>query len=223
MDRLEALRTELDPTGEHVFIHPLDVTDAASCAAFCAATEARLGGVDILINNAGLAQGLDPVLGTPEEAVQTMLDTNITGVLRLTRALVPGMLERGFGQVVFLGSIAGRYFYEGGSIYCATKHAIRAIAGALRLELTGKPIRVNTIEPGMVETEFSQVRFGGDIARAAQVYAGLTPLVAEDIADCILWVCTRPAHVNIDDMLVTPIDQGFTVKVHRELWENSAP
>lgn len=216
LDRLESIRAALDLAPERVITLPLDVQSAESCTAFCKAIEERLGGCDILINNAGLAVGLDPLLSNDPVDVQRVMDTNIMGVVRLTQGLVPGMLAKGGGHVVMLGSIAGRYFYAGGALYCASKAAVKSIAGALRLELNGQPIRISTIEPGMVETEFSEVRFEGDAARAAAVYSGMTPLTAEDIAETILWVCSRPKHVVIDDLLITPLDQAYTVKVHRE-------
>lgn len=215
LDRLEALRKSLGLTEDRLLISALDVQSAASCTDFVQQIHERFGGTDILINNAGLAVGLDPLSRTTDADAATVLDTNIMGVVRLTRDLLPRMLERGHGHIVMLGSIAGRYFYEGGAMYCASKHAIRAIAGALRLELCGQPVRITTIEPGMVETEFSEVRFGGDAVRAQQVYSGMTPLTADDIAEAIHWICTRPEHVVIDDLLITPRDQAYTVKVHR--------
>ena len=216
-DRLKALAEEIRAEYDvDVIYGPLDVTSDESVDFTVASIKEKFGGCDILINNAGYAEGVDPFLATGVEQAQGMFETNVIGVLRLTRALVPGMIEQGSGQVVMLGSIAGRYFYEGGSIYCATKHALKAITGSLRLELVGTPIRINSIEPGMVETEFSIVRFRGDEDRADQVYEGIEPLTAADIAECIYWVCNRPAHVNIDDMLITPIAQGYTVKVARD-------
>ncbi|HYE77039.1 MAG TPA: SDR family NAD(P)-dependent oxidoreductase [bacterium] len=215
LDRLDLLAAELqESVAAEVFTHPLDVTDPGSIKDFTEAVHLHYGQVDILVNNAGLAVGVDPVLQATDEAWVAMLDTNVLGVLRLTRAVVPGMVARGRGHVVMLGSIAGRYFYEGGSVYCGTKWALRAITGALRIELNGTPIRISSIDPGMVETEFSVVRLGAQ-EKADKVYAGMTPLAPADIADCILWACTRPSHVNIDEILVQPVDQAYTVKVAR--------
>lgn len=189
----------------------LDVTDAASVESFCASiTSCRL-----LVNNAGGALGLEPVAEADEENWRRMYDANVLGVMRMTRRLLPLLVASGDGHVITIGSIAGIEPYPGGAGYNAAKHAVRAVMDVLRMELLGKPVRVSEIDPGMVETEFSVVRFGGDESRAAQVYEGLTPLTAEDIADCIAWVATRPSHVDIDQMVVRPRDQARATLVHR--------
>jgi len=190
---------------------PLDVTDEASVGTFCAEVpECR-----VLVNNAGGALGADPVADADLEGWQRMYDANVLGVVRMTRALLPALEASGDGVVVVIGSIAGLEPYEGGAGYNAAKHAARAVRTVLRYELVGRPVRVTEIDPGMVETEFSVVRFGGDEARAAQVYEGMTPLSAEDVAECVSWVVARPAHVNVDQLVVLPRDQASARRVAR--------
>ena len=172
--------------------------------------------IDILVNNAGLSRGLDPLQEGHIEDWEEMIDTNVKGLLYVTRAVVPGMLTRGAGHVVNIGSTAGHMTYPKGAVYCATKAAENRITEGLRQDLLGTPLRVTTIDPGMVETEFSKVRFHGDEARAAKVYQGLTPLAASDIADAILWAVTRPAHVNIAEVLLTSMDQANSLLFNRQ-------
>lgn len=199
----------------------LDVTDPASVERFVAAARATAaerassGHVDLLVNNAGLSLGLDPIATARDEDWETMFRTNVMGVLRLTRALLPDLVASGDGHVVDLGSIAGFETYPGGAGYTASKHALRAVTRTLRLELLGQPVRVTEISPGLVETEFSLVRFGGDRERAAATYAGMEPLLAADVADCVVWAVTRPSHVNIDEIVVRPRDQAAATLVHR--------
>ena len=208
VDRLDEVARSI---GGSARVHPLDVTDAASVDAFCAAVpECRL-----LVNNAGGALGLTPVADADEEQWRWMYEANVIGVLRMTRALLPKLIASGDGHVITIGSIAGIEPYPGGAGYNAAKHAVRAVMDVLRMELLGEPVRVSEIDPGMVETEFSIVRFGGDEARAAKVYEGVTPLIADDIADCIAWVATRPSHVDIDQLVVRPRDQARATMVHR--------
>lgn len=176
----------------------------------------RWQAVDILINNAGLVKGMEPEWAVTAADVDTMIDTNIKGLLAMTRLCVPGMLERGHGHVINLGSVAGREAYPGGSVYCATKSAVRALSRGLKMDLLGTPIRVTSIDPGMVETEFSVVRFDGDQTKAREVYAGMMPLAAEDIADAALYAATRPPHVNISELFIMPTDQAAARMVHRE-------
>ena len=206
MDRLEELAREVGGTAV-----PLDVTNAASVDAFAA----RVDHCDVLVNNAGGALGLSPVAEADEEHWRWMYDANVLGTMRVTRALLPQLIASGDGVLVNVGSIAGLEVYDGGAGYTAAKHALRAVTETLRRELLGQPVRVTEIDPGAVETEFSIVRFGGDTDRAAQVYAGMTPLVAEDVADCIVWAVTRPSHVNIDQIVVKPRDQATAQRVHR--------
>jgi NADP-dependent 3-hydroxy acid dehydrogenase YdfG len=195
---------------------PVDVRDLDSIEAFARAVDAKYPAVEVLINNAGLAAGLQPLAdGSDDDWVQ-MMETNVLGLLRVTKAMLP-LLRRGpRAHIVNLGSVAGFEVYPGGVGYTASKHAVRAITRTLRLELLGEPIRVTEIEPGMVETEFSLVRFKGDQQRAATVYQGMKPLTGADVADCIVWAVTRPPHVNIDEMVVRPIAQATTRDVARK-------
>ena len=190
---------------------PLDVTDEDSVAAFAAVVSR----CDLLVNNAGGAFGLDSIATADLELWQQMYDVNVLGTIRVTKALLPKLVASGNGQVIVIGSIAAHQPYPGGGGYNAAKHAEAAVTRVLRLELLGQPVRVCEIDPGMVETEFSLVRFEGDQARADAVYAGMTPLTADDIADTITWVATRPAHVNVDQITITPIDQAGAQQVHR--------
>ena len=205
-DRLQALAEEVGATAL-----ALDVTDPASVEAFRAAVADRHGHADLLVNNAGL----DPVADGDERDWQAMLDTNVLGLLRVTRAFLPLLRAAPHAHVVNLGSIAGFEVYPGGAGYTASKHAVRAITGTLRLELNGEPIRVTEVAPGMVETEFSLVRFHGDAERAEAVYAGVQPLTAEDVADCIVWAATRPPHVDVDLIVVRPVAQAAAHLVAR--------
>jgi NADP-dependent 3-hydroxy acid dehydrogenase YdfG len=206
LERLEALAAEIG--GEAI---SLDVTDPVSVAAFVAALES----CDVLINNAGGALGLDPLAEADEEQWLQMYESNVMGQMRMTRALLPRLIESGDGHVVGITSIAAIEPYVGGAGYNAAKHAQRATLRVLRQELLGQPVRVTEIAPGMVETEFSLVRFGGDEAAAARVYDGMQPLSAEDVAECIRWALTQPPHVNIDEIIVRPRDQATATGVHR--------
>jgi 3-hydroxy acid dehydrogenase / malonic semialdehyde reductase len=172
--------------------------------------------IDILINNAGLSRGLSKLPAGDVNDWEEMIDTNIKGLLYLTRAITPGMIERQRGHVVNIGSIAGRQTYPAGNVYCATKAAVRAISEGLKIDLLGTPVRVTNIDPGMVETEFSAVRFHGDWEKADRVYQGLTPLTAVDVAETILFALTRPAHVNISDILLVPTAQATASLVDRQ-------
>ena len=207
--RLDRLREVAEPIGATAV--PLDVTDTASVEAFCA----EVPDCRLLVNNAGGALGRDPVGQADEEQWRWMYDANVLGAMRMTRALLPALERSGDGHVVMIGSIAGLEPYVGGAGYNAAKFGLRAVTKVLRLELVGRPIRVTEIDPGMVETEFSLVRFGGDAEKAAAVYEGAVPLTADDVADCIAWAATRPSHVNIDSMLVMPRDQAAAGVVHR--------
>ncbi|MBD1916401.1 MULTISPECIES: SDR family oxidoreductase [Cyanophyceae] len=172
--------------------------------------------IDILINNAGLSRGLDKQYEAPLDDWEAMIDTNIKGLLYVTRAVVPGMVARGRGYVVNVGSIAGRQTYPGGSVYCATKAAVRSLSEGLKLDLLGTPVRVTNIDPGLVETEFSLVRFDGDRDRAQGVYQGMTPLTGDDVADVIVFAVTRPAHVNVSDVMLMPTAQASVFHTHRQ-------
>ncbi len=208
-DRLDTLAKEIGGTAL-----TLDVTDQASVDELAEAVpECR-----VLVNNAGGAKGLDPIENANPDDWAWMYDVNVLGTLRVTKAMLPALVRSGAGHVVVMSSTAGRIVYEGGAGYTAAKHGATALAETLRLELSGKPVRVSEIAPGMVRTdEFGLVRFGGDAEKAASVYAGVRePLTAEDIADCVGWVVTRPPHVDIDLLVVKPLAQAAQHKVHRE-------
>lgn len=172
--------------------------------------------IDILVNNAGLSRGLDKLYMGRIDDWEEMIDTNVKGLLYITRSVVPGMVVRGRGHVINLGSTAGELTYPSGAVYCATKAAERSINDGLRQDVLGTPIRVTTVDPGMVETDFSLVRFHGDKDRASKVYKGIEALKAEDVAEAILWAATRPAHVNIARVLLTPVQQANSLLFHRE-------
>lgn len=209
-ERIEALAAEIGGTAV-----TCDVTDDAQVAALAARVGPRL---DLLLNNAGGALGTDSVATSDPDGWRQMYEVNVIGSLLVTKALLPALVASGAGTLINLGSIAGHLTYEGGAGYTAAKHAVAAMTETLRLELNGKPVRVTEIAPGMVRTdEFSLVRFGGDTEKADAVYAGVRePLVAEDIADTITWVATRPQHVNIDLLVIKPLAQAAPHKVHRE-------
>lgn len=189
----------------------LDVTDPGSVAAFAA----ELDACAILVNNAGGAKGFAPVAAADDEEWRWMYEANVLGLVRMTRALLPLLERSGDGHVVNVGSIAGFEVYRNGGGYTAAKHAVRAVTRTLRLELLGHPVRVTEVMPGMVDTEFSLVRLG-DAERARGIYAGMTPLHADDVADCIAWAVTRPSHVNVDEIVVRPRDQATATEVSRQ-------
>ena len=192
---------------------PLDVTDEASSAAFVEAAVAELGGLDILFNNAGLALGRVPFEDSSEEVEATVVHTNVDGVLRITRLCLPHV--RDGGHVLFMGSVAGRQAYPHGASYIASKFAVRGFSYALREDLLGRPIRVTTVDAGLVETEFSLVRFGWDREKADAVYDGLDPVTPDEIADCVLFALTRPLHVNVDEIVIKALAQSSGARVVR--------
>lgn len=216
-DRLTDLVREVETNGGSATAVGCDVTSDESVARLAAAAAAAPGPVTLLVNNAGGARGLDPVETGAVGDWQWMYDVNVLGTLRVTQALLPALVSSGAGTIVVVSSTAGFTVYEGGGGYAAAKHAQTAVAGTLRLELCGRPVRVVEIDPGMVRTEeFSLVRFGGDADRADAVYAGVSePLVADDVADCVAWCATRPQHVNVDRLVVRPLAQAAQHKVHR--------
>ncbi|MBD8606727.1 SDR family NAD(P)-dependent oxidoreductase [Aeromicrobium sp. CFBP 8757] len=209
-DRIETLAAEIGGTAV-----TCDVTDETQVAALAEAVGPSL---DLLLNNAGGALGVDPVSAADADDWRRMFEVNVIGTLLVTKALLPALVASGAGTLVNLGSTAGHITYEGGGGYTAAKHGVTAMTETLRLELNGQPVRVTEIAPGMVRTdEFSLNRFGGDEARADAIYAGVRePLVAEDVADAIVWVATRPHHVNVDLMVIKPLAQAAQHKVHRE-------
>lgn len=216
-ERLQKLAPELRKAGaEAVHTFPLDVRDAAQVAGSIEALPEEWKPIDILINNAGLSRGLEKLHQGNIQDWDEMIDTNVKGLLYVTHAVLPGMVARGRGHVINLGSTAGELTYPGGAVYCGTKTAERAINDGMRQDLLGTPVRVTTIDPGAVETEFSEVRFHGDKERAEKVYAGWIPLQAVDVADAMVWVVTRPPHVNIARILLTSIDQANTILFNKK-------
>ena len=193
----------------------VDVTDPASSERFVSAAVEQLGGVDILFNNAGLALGRAPFDESTEEDESAVFNTNVNGLVRITRLTLPHI--RDGGHIVNMGSVAGRQAYENGASYVTSKFAVRGFTYALREDLLGRPIRITTVDAGLVETEFSVVRFKGDTEKADAVYKGIDPLTADDIADCVLWAVTRPWHVNIDEIVVKARDQSSGGRVHRAI------
>jgi NADP-dependent 3-hydroxy acid dehydrogenase YdfG len=212
-DRLLQLAQSL-PTPSHALT--LDVRDAAATESAFAALPAEFSTIDVLINNAGLAAGLDPIHRADRADWDQMIDTNIKGLLNVTRMVVPGMVNRKRGHIINLSSIAGREAYGQGAVYCATKHAVEALTQSMRIDLVPHGIKVGQVSPGLVETEFSLVRFKGDDQKAALPYRGMQPLTAEDVASVITWMVTAPPHVNIADVLVLPTAQATATQVHRE-------
>lgn len=207
-DRLAALADELHgPIRTLVF----DVRDRDATRAALADVDAP----DVLVNNAGLASGFEPVQNGDEADWDRMIDTNVKGLLTVSRALLPRMIEAGRGHVVNIGSIAGHEPYPNGAVYCASKHAVDAITKGMRMDLLGTGVKVSTVDPGMVETEFSVVRFGGDADKAAKVYEGLDPLTADDIAETVVWIADRPRHVQVAEVVIFPTDQASATRVNR--------
>ena len=217
VERLREMEPQLHEAGAAA-VHSiaLDIRQADAVKAAIDALPADWSAIDVLVNNAGLSRGLDKVHEGKLQDWEEMIDTNLKGVLYVTRSVVPGMVARGRGHVVNLGSTAGEMTYPGGAVYCATKAGLKSITDGLSMDLLGTPVRVTSINPGMVETEFSEVRFRGDTERAAKVYQGLTPLRAEDVAEAIVWAASRPAHVNIAHVLMTSVDQANSLLFNRE-------
>jgi 3-hydroxy acid dehydrogenase / malonic semialdehyde reductase len=191
----------------------LDVTDPASCERFVDAAVQELGGLDVLVNNAGLGLGRDPFDKSTEEDEETVLETNVHGVLRMTRLCLPHL--RDGGHIVNMGSIAGRQPYENAAVYVASKYAVRGFTYALREDLLGRPIHLTTVDPGLVETNFSRVRFRGDEEKANAVYAGVEAVRPQDVAECVIFVLTRPPHINIDELVVKALAQSTPVRIVR--------
>ncbi len=218
LDRLanELVETKSIASMNEIYLLELDVRDRPQVESAVTALPDAWKNIDILINNAGLSRGLDKLYEGNFQDWEEMIDTNVKGLLYMTRYIVPGMVSRNRGHVVNIGSIAGRQAYPKGSVYCASKAAVRAISDGLKQDLLGTAVRVTEIEPGLVETEFSNVRFHGDAEKAKNVYQGLTPLTADDVADVVYFCATRSPHVNISEVLLVPTDQATATLVHRK-------
>jgi 3-hydroxy acid dehydrogenase / malonic semialdehyde reductase len=204
--RVDELRTEV--------ALELDVRDPSSCERFAAAAVEQLEGLDVLVNNAGLGLGRDSFDASSEDDEETVLETNVHGLLRMTRLCLPHI--RDGGHIVNMGSIAGRQPYDNAAVYIASKYAVRGFTYALREDLLGRPIHLTTVDPGLVETNFSRVRFRGDEEKASAVYANVEPLTPEDVAECVLFAVTRPPHVNVDELVVKALAQSTPVRIHRD-------
>ena len=216
-ERLDGLAAEAAALGApDVLPISLDVRDARRVDEAVAGLPEAWSAIEVLVNNAGLSRGLIGLHEGQRDDWDEMIDTNVKGLLYVDRAVVPGMVRRGRGTVVHIGSIAGQQVYPGGNVYCATKHAVRAIGDGLRLDLLGTGVRVVSVDPGLVRTEFAEVRFRGDRTRAAAVYEGMTPLGPDDVAEVVVFAATRPPHVCLAQVLLLPTDQASAVHVHRK-------
>ncbi len=212
LERVEELAASLQT---EAYVFPLDVRDRAAVDAAIGGLPEGWSQIDVLVNNAGLAAGLGPLHENDPDDWDRMLDTNVRGLLNVTNAVVSAMVERGRGHVVNIGSIAGRETYPGGTVYCATTAAVDRSTRGLRMDLLGTGVKVSTVDPGMVETEFSVVRFEGDRERAVSVYEGVTPLTPDDVAEAVVWVADRPAHVQVADLVILPTDQASAQHIAR--------
>jgi len=216
LDRLEEAAAAARHAGAgEALVHALDVTQTASVESFANWVRTKTGSVDVLVNNAGGAHGMDSVAAGRDEDWEATLQTNVLGVLRMVRAILPLMPKDAGSSILNIGSVAGHFAYEGGAAYCAAKAGELKITEVLRLELNGTGIRIGSLDPGMARTEFSTVRFKGDQAKADKVYEGVRPLLPEDIAETLVWMASRPPHVNIDQMTIKTIDQAAVYKVFR--------
>ncbi len=217
VERLESLADALaDGLDTEAHVIELDVRDAAAVDAAISNLSAEWSSIDVLVNNAGLGLGLGKLHEGIVDHWNQMIDTNVKGLLHVTKAVVPGMVVRGRGHVINIGSIAGHELYPGGNVYCATKHAVDAITKGLRMDLVDTPIRVSTVDPGLVETEFSFVRFEGDVERAKRVYEGIEVLNGNDVADAVVYCATRPPHVQINEIILTPTNQASALVTSRK-------
>lgn len=211
--RLEALEKKFSESVK-VITAAVDIQDLPAVQAFVRERQTEMANVELLVNNAGLAKGTDKAQDAQLSDWETMIDTNLKGLLYFTRLILPFMIKNNRGHIVNIGSVAGRWVYPGGAVYCATKFAVRGFTDGLRMDLMGTRIRVTNVEPGMVETEFSEVRLG-DKAKAAQVYENMKPLSAGDVADAVIWSISRPSHVNVQELVLFPTDQPAVGMVHR--------
>ena len=216
-DKLQSIKTDLQSSyGVDVVLLPFDVRDRQTAANAIQSLPEEYQSIDVLVNNAGLALGIDKEYEGTEENYDTMIDTNITALLMITRLIVPGMVARGKGHIINIGSVAGDAAYPGGSVYCATKAAVKVLSDGLRMDLVDTPLRVTNIKPGLVETNFSVTRFAGDKERADKVYQGIKPLTGEDIAEVVFFAASAPAHVQIAEVLVLATHQASGSLVHRK-------
>lgn len=216
-EKLEQLAEQLGKDYDcESYLLPMDVCDLSQVQSALSNLPETWSNIDILINNAGLSRGLDKVQEASIQDWEEMIDTNIKGLLYMTRTILPGMIARGRGHIINIGSIAGHQTYPGGSVYCATKAAVKSISEGLKQDLLGTPVRVSSVDPGMVETDFSAVRFHGDTERANKVYQGVTPLTPDDVADVIFFCATRSPHVNINEVIMMPTDQASATQVNRQ-------
>jgi len=217
LDKLESLKTQIQKThpNRRIWCYPLDLTDLSQIQNFSQKMCYELSQVTVLINNAGLALGAEKLQNSNPEDWKTMLSTNVSGLLFMTHSILPYFLKNQNGFIVNIGSVAGRWTYPGGAVYCASKAAVKALSEGLRLDLMGTPIRVTNIEPGMVETEFSEIRLK-DSQKAKAVYQNMTPLTGRDVANTILWCLSQPPHVNIQEIVIFPTDQAGVGYVHRK-------
>lgn len=215
-ERLIELQKQLLNQQVEVDILAFDIRDRAATVQAWESLTPQKRKIDVLVNNAGLAAGADPIHLGQEDDWDRMIDTNIKGILNISKLVVPGMIERKSGHIINLSSIAGSEVYANGNVYCATKHAVSALTKGMRIDLLPYNIKVSSIAPGMVETEFSVVRYHGNQQKADEVYKGLTPLYADDVAEAIRFMVTRPAHVNVNDMLLMPTNQASGIYNHRE-------
>jgi len=217
LETLQAMEGELRDAGAaDVFCFQLDVQQRVEVQGVLNTLPAAWEEIDVLVNNAGLSRGLVKIYEDEVDDWEEMIDTNIKGLLYVTRAIVPGMVQRGRGHIINLGSIAGHFAYPNGAVYCATKAAERFISDGLRIDLNGTPIRVTSVDPGMVQTDFAKVRFRGNEERAAKTYENVEPLQPEDVADVIVWAATRPAHVGIQSVLMTCVAQANPFVITRK-------
>ena len=224
LDRLERMAEEIRAAHDaEIHLHPLDVRDRKEVDLLMARLPEGWRTIDVLVNNAGLSRGLEPFPKNDPDDWDEMIATNISGLLHMTRQVLPGMVARRRGDIVNIGSTSSHEVYPNGAVYCATKHAVDAISRGLRMDLADTPVRVIQISPGMTETEFSLVRFKGDKARADKVYEGMQPLSGQDVAEAALFALTRPAHVQVGEIVLWPTNQGSSTVVHRSAEQESTP
>jgi 3-hydroxy acid dehydrogenase/malonic semialdehyde reductase len=217
IERLNLLKQRISEISEsNVLLLNFDIRNQAACNEAINTLPPEWKNIDILINNAGLAAGFNTLQEGDVDDWERMIDTNVKGLLYITRAISPLMIERKSGHIINISSIAGKETYPAGNVYCATKHAVQSLTKGMRIDMLKHGIKVSSISPGAVDTEFSLVRFDGDKEKAKQVYKGFTPLAAQDVAETILFVLERPKHVNIDDILIMPTDQAFSRDFNRE-------